>query len=134
MKGKTHIVFVIIFLLVFSSLYAEDDSIFLKKLNIKGNNRTRETYIRSFITLEEGKTYDLDTVLEKINESRSKLENTGLFANIFFNDELDDKNNLILTIQLREKKYLLFGPDYRVHPILPFLRQMSLSAPQTCFE
>ena len=111
MNWKAHIILVIIFLLAFSSLIAEDDIIFLKQLTIKGNKVTRETYIRSFITLEEGKTYDLDTIIEKINESRSKLEHTELFTNIFFDDELDDENNLILTVQLREKNYLLFGPD-----------------------
>ena len=110
MNWKAHILPFIIFLLVFSSLIADDDIIFLKQLTIKGNKRTRETYVRSFITLEEGKTYDLDTVIEEINESRSKLEGTELFTNIFFNDELDDENNLILTVQLREKNYLLFGP------------------------
>ncbi|KKM02641.1 hypothetical protein LCGC14_1782400 [marine sediment metagenome] len=111
MNWKAHIILVIIFLLAFSSLIAEDDIIFLKQLTIKGNKVTRETYIRSFITLEEGKTYDLDTIIEKINESRSKLEHTELFTNIFFDDELDDENNLILTVQLREKNYLLFGPE-----------------------
>ncbi|HEB30340.1 MAG TPA: hypothetical protein ENI15_05620 [Spirochaetes bacterium] len=111
MNWKAHIILVIIFLLAFSSLIAEDDIIFLKQLTIKGNKVTRETYIRSFITLEEGKTYDLDTIIEKINESRSKLEHTELFTNIFFDDELDDANNLILTVQLREKNYLLFGPE-----------------------
>ena len=111
MNWKALIVIVVVFLLAFSSLTAEDDTIFLKQLTIKGNTRTREPYIRSFITLVEGKTYNIDTVIEEINESRSKLQGTGLFTNIFFNDELDDENNLILTVQLREKNYLYFGPD-----------------------
>jgi outer membrane protein assembly factor BamA len=115
MNRKHHffigILFVILFLFTFSSLSADDDVIFLKQLEIKGNNVTRESYIRGFITLQEGTTYDLDTVIDEINKSITNLEHTELFTNIFFNDELDDDNNLILTVQLREKNYLLFGPD-----------------------
>ena len=78
MNWKAHILPFIIFLLVFSSLIADDDIIFLKQLTIKGNKRTRETYIRSLITLEEGKTYDLDAVIEEINESRFM---SGMYGN-----------------------------------------------------
>lgn len=96
------------------SLYtisAEEEKILLKGLLIEGNTITRSEYILSFVTLKEGESYDLDSIMDEINISRENLENTNLFYDIFFNDELDDEDNLILTIQLKEKNYLLFGPS-----------------------
>jgi hypothetical protein len=111
MNRKLNSFMLILFLSVFSCLSANDDLIFLKRLAIKGNDVTRESYIRSLITLKEGETYDLNTVIDEINKSISNLKSTELFTNVFFNDEMDDENNLILTVQLREKNYLHFGPD-----------------------
>ncbi len=89
-------------------VHATDD-IHLERIDIKGNRVTREALIRSFLTLEEGQVYDLDGVIDEINRSRQNLEKTGLFTSVFFNDELDGENNLVLTVQLREKNYLHFG-------------------------
>lgn len=94
-----------------SSITADEENVFLKKLIIEGNSVTRERYVRSYITLKEGKIYELDAVIDEINTSRENLERTNLFSNIFFDDELDEENNLTLTIRLKEKNYLLFGPD-----------------------
>jgi hypothetical protein len=92
----------------FTKLYAEE--IYLERLLIVGNRVTNEKYIRSFLTLEEGKIYELDAIIDEINISRENLEKTNLFSRIFFNDQLDDDNNLVLTVQLKEKNYLFFGP------------------------
>lgn len=94
----------------FSDLQADEDNFYLKKLLIKGNSVTKEKYIRSFITLEEGKIYELDDIINEINISRENLEKTNLFSGIFFNDEFDEENSLTITVQLKEKNYLLFSP------------------------
>jgi outer membrane protein assembly factor BamA len=86
-----------------------DDAIYLDRIAVEGNSVTREDLIRSLLTLQAGQIYDLDRVIDEINTSRQNLEKTGLFVSVFFNDELDDENNLALTVQVREKNYLYFG-------------------------
>ena len=90
---------------------SEGDQIFLERIDIQGNRITKEAYIRNMLTLREGRPYDIDEVVDEINRSREKLERSGLFTNIFFNDELDELNNLVLTVQLRENNYFHFGPS-----------------------
>ena len=85
------------------------EDIYLARIDIRGNRVTSEALIRSFLTLEEGQIYDLDRVIDEINRSRQNIEKTGLFTSVFFNDEIDGENNLVLTVQLREKNYLHFG-------------------------
>ena len=86
------------------------DLILLKKLQIEGNEVTDTGYILSFITLKEGSSYEIDTLMDEINRSRENLQRTDLFSEIFFNDEFDEEENLLLTIELRERNYLFFGP------------------------
>jgi hypothetical protein len=91
------------------NVHAEDE-ILIKKLIVKGNRVTDIDYILSYITLQEGKTYDIDGIMDEINKSRENLEQTKLFSEIFFNDEFDEEGNLILTIELKERNYFFFGP------------------------
>jgi outer membrane protein assembly factor BamA len=112
MKGFALLFACLSLFLFVSTLFADDasnDNIYLLRIDIKGNVVTSEAFIRSRLTLQPGKTYEIDTIIDEINRSRTNLEKTGLFANVFFNDELDEDNNLLLTIQIREKNYLLFG-------------------------
>jgi outer membrane protein assembly factor BamA len=109
MKFKLLFVVSILLIFVFKIAYTEQ-GIYLQKLLIEGNKKTKDEYIRMFITLEEEKSYELDSLLNEINISREKLEETRLFSNIFFNDQIDEENNLILTVQLKERNYYLFGP------------------------
>jgi hypothetical protein len=90
---------------------SDDDRIYLERIVITGNRVTKEWYIRDQLTLNERQFYDIDTVIDEINKSREHLEQTGLFTNVFFDDELDEANNLVLTVQLREKNYFQFGPS-----------------------
>ncbi|UCB44672.1 MAG: hypothetical protein JSV25_10680 [Spirochaetota bacterium] len=87
-----------------------EDEILLKTLLVKGNMVTDTDYILSYVTLKEGKTYNIDEIMDEINDSRENLEQTYLFTEVFFNDEFDENDNLILTIELKEKNYFLFGP------------------------
>jgi outer membrane protein assembly factor BamA len=86
-----------------------DDAILLLRIDIVGNRVTDEDFIRSRLTLQPGDVYDLDSVIDEINKSRQNLEKTGLFSSVFFNDELDENNNLVLTLQVREENFLFFG-------------------------
>ncbi|MFW6138518.1 MAG: POTRA domain-containing protein [Spirochaetota bacterium] len=89
----------------------EPGKLYLKKLIIEGNDVTDEKYIRSLLALEEGNEYQLEVLMKKINKSREKLLQSGLFSEVFFNDEYDKQEHLILTLKLKEKNYFLFGPS-----------------------
>jgi hypothetical protein len=86
-----------------------DDAVYLDRIDVEGNSVTREDLIRSLLTLQAGQIYDLDRVIDEINTSRQNLEKTGLFVSVFFDDKLDDENNLTLTVQVRENNYIHFG-------------------------
>jgi outer membrane protein assembly factor BamA len=87
----------------------DGDRIALERIRIDGNSVTATDYIRSCVTLSEGMTYDLDTLMDEINISRENLERTGLFTEVFFNDEFDENDNLLLTVSVKEKNYFFFG-------------------------
>jgi len=98
-------------LTVFSFLYGADEEFFLREILIEGNRVTKDKYIRDLITLEEGKHYNLEKIIDEINRSREKIERTGLFQNIFFDDVVDNENHVIITLRLKEKNYFFFGPS-----------------------
>ncbi|KPJ89679.1 MAG: hypothetical protein AMS17_01085, partial [Spirochaetes bacterium DG_61] len=110
MKVRLLFLILLIFLFAHAHLCADLEEYFLQEVRIRGNSVTKEQYVRPFITLEEGKRYDLDGIITEINISRDNLLKTGLFSDIFFNDEVDERDNLIITVQLKEKNYFLFGP------------------------
>jgi outer membrane protein assembly factor BamA len=92
-------------------LDADDgESYYLRKLTVKGNRVTKEGYILQFVTLEEGRVYDLDDIIDAINRSKENLNKLGLFSEIFFNDEVDEEGGLTVTIQVKENNYFFFGP------------------------
>jgi len=101
---------ILLLLPVSFSALSDDDDVLLKTIDIQGNNVTKEDYIRSRITLSEGRLYDIDELMDQINKSRRNLEQTDLFSNIFFDDRFEDENTLYLTLRVREKNYWFFGP------------------------
>jgi hypothetical protein len=109
MRWKSIVFLLPVYVSCFFLSYADDEFINLKQIFIQGNRSTKESYIRSFLTIEEGKVYELDDLIDEISKSRENLERTQLFSSIFFNDQLDDFNNLTVTVQLREKNYIYFG-------------------------
>jgi hypothetical protein len=109
-RVKLTLLIPLITLCINGTLLADAEHYYLAQLRIAGNRITNEEYIRSFITLQEGRMYDLDGILSEINRSRDNLEKTDLFSQIFFNDEFDKKGNLSIVVQLKEKNYLFFGP------------------------
>jgi hypothetical protein len=93
------------------------ESYLLKKVYIEGNRTTGERFIQQKLTLEEGRIYEIEDLIDEINKSKTNLEKTGLFSKIFFNDEpgktLSETTpvyELTIRIKLFEKNYFFFGP------------------------
>ncbi len=91
------------------------DQVYLKDLRITGNRITKKEYIMRLIDLKVNKSYDVDRLMDKMSIIKDRLYSTGLFENVFFDDQIDENNNLILTVKLREKNYLHFGPSGRIY-------------------
>lgn len=111
MRWSLAILILTIILGLFHSLGADDEDIFLDKLLIEGNRITKENVIRKHITLIEGKYYTIEALMDEINRTRENLQKTSLFSTIFFDDQIDENNSLILTLRLKEKNYFFFGPS-----------------------
>lgn len=91
-----------------------EETVLVTGISVSGNRVTSERYIRSLLALEAGRRYDFDQVIDLISLSRQRLEKTGLFTNIFFDDRLVEENGELhveLTVRVREKGYLRFGPS-----------------------
>ncbi len=116
MRPVYSLVLLVFGIMTFSRAAGVEQAVLIEKIGIEGNRVTRDAYIRSFLTFEEGKIYKLDDLLTEINRSREDLTRTGLFENVFFNDEAvekkstDDMMVVDLLIQVKEKNYFLFGP------------------------
>ncbi len=109
--------FLLLFCIIITAGSASGQPVLIEKIDIEGNRVTHDAYIRSFLTFEDGKKYELDTLLNEINRSKERLTRTGLFENVFFNDEVKKENAvpgdmmiIDLTIQVKEKNYFVFGP------------------------
>jgi len=100
---------ILIFFLNLNIAYSQD--FFLKELHVEGNRITKTRYIMSCITLREGRSYSLEKIMDEIIKSKKNLMNTNLFTDVFFNDEIDENNNIVLVIKVREKNYLHFRPS-----------------------
>ncbi len=92
----------------------EAEELLVTGIAVSGNRATSERFIRSLLALEAGARYSFDEVIDRISLSRERLQRTGLFTNIFFDDRLTGENGELrveLTVQVREKGYLRFGPS-----------------------
>jgi hypothetical protein len=109
-RGLSMVVVCLSLLCGAAALPAEEEDFLLQEIKITGNRTTKESYIRSFITLREGTRYGLEELLRRINESKENLDGTGLFSGVIVNDRTDERNRLILTVQVSERGYFRAGP------------------------
>jgi hypothetical protein len=90
---------------------AETGEYLLEEIKITGNHVTKESYVRSFVTLREGALYSLDELLEGINASKEKLEGTGLFSGVTVDDQTREGGRLSLTVRVSERGYFRAAPS-----------------------
>ncbi len=78
----------------------EADKIFVKKINIFGNNVTRENVIRNQLEIDEGDPYNEILMSKSINN----LKSLNFFKNVEYQEKLDDNlNSKIINITVEEK-------------------------------
>ena len=86
---RKFIVFAALFTFLFFSAiqYLVADNVFLKKIAVEGNRITKTSYIMKNVDLIPGKIYNVDNLMEKMSEIKSKLLDTGLFESLYFDDQ-----------------------------------------------
>ncbi len=117
MRWRLYLLWLTAFPMALCRASEADDTFLLQKIYIEGNTVTDERFIERHLTLEEGKVYELDDLIDEMNRSRKNIEKTGLFSSIFFHDEIDESSSyesphtlLTIWIKLVERNFLFFGP------------------------
>ena len=77
-----NIFFLLIILFSFDASYSQN--VFLKSIQIKGNNITKEDIIMREVVINSNKFYDYDKLKKDINSTKNNLVNLKLFNFIIF--------------------------------------------------
>lgn len=89
----------------------ENEVAYIEKIDIKGNDRTKDEVVRRELRIYPSDKFDG----KKVRKSKERLENLGFFEEIRFNTEPGSKPNWIdLIVDVKEAKtgYLSFGGGY----------------------
>ncbi len=87
------------------------DPVFIGRINIKGNTKTKDLVIRRELRAYPGERFDGD----KIRRSKERLYNLGFFEDIYFETERTDKpdvNNLEVSVKETKTGEFAFGGGY----------------------
>ncbi len=87
------------------------DTVYIGKINIKGNTKTKDIVIRRELRAYPGERFDGD----KIRRSKERLYNLGFFEDIYFETERTDKpdvNNLEVSVKETKTGEFAFGGGY----------------------
>ena len=85
--------------------------VFIEKIQISGNTKSRDKVLRRELLLAEGELYSA----EKLNQSRSRLKRTGYFKEVDITDSrgsAEDKINLDIKAEEAPTGSLSFGVGY----------------------
>lgn len=120
MKLSGYPLFFIIFILLTPTLTLsaglDQKVIFIRKINIYGNNRTKPSIITREMKLREGDSILCTDYQSLITSSKENIFNTGLFnfVTIDSNDVLQDKVTIDLNVRLIERWYIWPWPYFEV--------------------
>ncbi|MGB2706050.1 MAG: outer membrane protein assembly factor BamA, partial [Candidatus Omnitrophota bacterium] len=87
------------------------DVVYIGKINIKGNTKTKDVVIRRELRAYPGERFDGD----KIRRSKERLYNLGFFEDIYFETERTDSpdvNNLEVSVKETKTGEFAFGGGY----------------------
>lgn len=90
--------------------------VFIDKISVEGNKKTRTSVILRELLFEEGDTVLLEQLDEVLERSKQQMLNTGLFneADIIFKDWKGVTNRIHLHIKVRETWYLYPVPIFEL--------------------
>lgn len=90
-----------------------DPMLTIRKINIKGNKKTKERFILREIPIKEGDKYPLSELIKKFETSRRQLMNTILFHEVTVALENSDGENADVLVAVIERWYLFPVPYFR---------------------
>ena len=89
----------------------ENDVVYVDRIDIQGNTKTKDKVIRREIRLKPGDRFDG----EKLKRTRERLDNLGFFQEVNFDNEPGsgpDKENLIVDVKEAQTGSFSFGGGY----------------------
>ncbi|HBF87800.1 MAG TPA: hypothetical protein DDX39_04080 [Bacteroidales bacterium] len=111
--SKFLIFILLFFFILFSqSILSQNKSIFISKINILGNVKTKEKIITRELTFNIGDSIQYDAINKNLSKSKENIENTLLFNSVIIDTVKLSPNNYSINITLVERWY--FWP----YPIL----------------
>ena len=106
-----------LFFVVTSSLTANDNagsyldkSVFVEKISVKGNFRTKRSVIMSELLFKEGDYIALKELSENLNRSKENINNTLLFNYVDIVYDFVTPNSIEVQIKVEERWYLWVFP------------------------
>jgi outer membrane protein assembly factor BamA len=91
----------------------EESQVFIRKINIVGNRKTKPHIVKREVPLEEGKGYPMSLILSSLQTGRQNLMNTALFVDVsleftnWYNDSLD------VVVDVKERWYYFPFPIFK---------------------
>jgi outer membrane protein assembly factor BamA len=86
----------------------------IKEILIGGNKRTRRSTILRELAFQEGETYPLPEIIEKLEQTKRQLMNTTLFRNVVVTLRSLQDQHVFINVEVEEKWYLYPQPFIRV--------------------
>ncbi|RMG83610.1 MAG: hypothetical protein D6707_00685 [Bacteroidetes bacterium] len=119
------------FFLCLASVIAvsQENFLIVKKIQINGNDVTKEKIVRRELLFSEGDTVFQENLAEKIRYSKYNLQNTRLFNFVNINYEIEENNAVNVEVNLTERWYIWPIPllEYAEPNLTTFLRNRDFS-------
>lgn len=101
---------------IVNSEYGSDSSckIYISKINIYGNKRTKDYVILREMKIKEGDSIMTTSLYDLITESRNLVYNTNLFYEVNFQPVLSSAFTVIININIIERWYIYPSPQFKL--------------------
>jgi hypothetical protein len=92
-----------------------DNALFaVKEIKISGNQKTRDNIILRELSFKEGEDYTLPDLVEKFNETKKQLMNSGMFQDVVVSLNSLQGYDATVNVAVKERWYVFPQPFLRV--------------------
>lgn len=86
----------------------------VKEIKISGNQKTKDNIILRELSFKEGEDYALPELVEKFNEAKKQLMNSGMFQNVVVSLQSLQGHDAIVNVAVKERWYIFPQPFLRI--------------------
>ncbi len=97
-------------------LFAQEDKVFVEKIIVKGNKKTKENIVLREINFKQGDSLAVSNLMENLERNRLLVLNSGLFTQAKFNVKKwnEAEKNITLLLEVKEAWYILPFPIFEL--------------------